>query len=197
MEISYTDFSGKKLEIDQLPDIEDYIKVFKENNRLQKKEFYIDNLFINEFYFIEYGKSHRELLSLNLISIKICEIEYLTSNYTKNHNHSYYNSTLNSKSISIYINNKSIFYQEICIEDNSAIYNKTKKYYESDGRYEFIFQYNHTGHLAWVIVSNDSLTFYEQYRPSDLDLIPNFEWWEKYSSYYLNAEPAVPVDIVT
>jgi len=197
MEISYTDLSGKELEVDQLADIESYIKVFKENNRLRKNEFYDDNLLSNELYFIEYGKSHQELLSLKLESIKICEIEYIDANYTKNHNHSYYNSILNRKSISVYSNGKAIFYQIIDIKTVKPIYNTTtKSYIDQSSAYKFRFNYSGIGQLTTVLVFNDSIDFCEQYGVSDLDLIPNFEWWQQYSSYYLNAEPAVPVDIV-
>ena len=197
MEISYKALSGKKLEEDQLPDIKNYIKVFKENNRLRKKEHYKNNLLVNEWYYIEFGESHQELLSLNLQSIKICEIQYIEANYTKNHNHTYHNSILIKKSISVSSNGEGILYQIFDIQTNLPIYHTTiKSYNDKSSEYTFTFYYHSSANLSCVLVANDNIDFCEQYGVSDLDLIPNFEWWEKYSAYYLNAEPAVPVDIV-
>jgi hypothetical protein len=87
--------------------------------------------------------------------------------------------------------------QDLNIETNTPIYNKTYKYYESlKTDYEFKFQYYSSGELARIIVSNKATQFFEEYRLSELNLIPNFEWWDQYSSYYLNAEPAVPSGII-
>ena len=94
-------------------------------------------------------------------------------------------------------NDVAIMYQGLDLQTNLPDYISAFKLYEDKNNgYEFEFKYYPTGELASIIVSNVAISFYEQYRSSELDLIPNFEWWNQYSSYYLNAEPAVPNGII-
>lgn len=197
MEISYKDLSGKEITVQQVSITVKYIKDYKANGRLIKKELYKNDLLVNEWYYIEFGESHQELLSLNLQSIRICEIEYIDANYTKNHNHTYNNSVLIKKSISVSSASEGIFYQVFDRDTNTPIYHTTiKSYNDESSGYTFTFYYHSSGKLSSVLVANDNIDFCEQYSTYDLDLIPHFEWWEKYSSYYLNADPPVPVDMV-
>lgn len=199
MEISYTNLSGKPLTEQQVQLSEEYIKIFKENNRLKKEEFYDNNIISNTIYYIEFGNSHAELLNLNLEVININEIEDVNSDYTKYHSYQYKNGILKSKGLSVRTNHNDIgiMYEELDLQTNLPIYNTLFKLYEDQNSgYEFEFRYHSTGQLTHIIVSNDSISFYEQYRANEIDLIPHFEWWNQYSSYYLNAEPAVPDGIV-
>jgi hypothetical protein len=165
---------------------------------MRKEEYYDKNGLFNVLYYIEIGTSHQNLLSFNLDLITIIEIEDINLNYTKFHSYQYINNVLQSKSFSIRTkDDKDLMSQELNILTGLPYYNKTCKYYidEMNG-FEFEFEYHSSGVLVSIIVSNDSISFYEQYRPSELDLIPNFEWWSLYSSYYLNAEPAIPDGIL-
>lgn len=199
MEITYTNLHGKPITEQQIDATEIYIKVFKENNRLRKKEFYDNNQLFNELYYIELGESHQELLDLNLESIGILEIEEIDIYYVSYKSFSYYNNLLENIGFEIvYVSTgKTILTQDLDLQTSQPLYNKTYKYYEDEAGYEFRFDYYHTGELAFIIVSNDEISFYEQFRASELNIIPHFEWWNQYSSYYLNAEPAVPNFIIT
>lgn len=195
----YTDYHGNLLTEQQMQLADSYIKVFKVDNRLRKEEFYNDSKLLNSFYYIEFGAPHNDLLSLNLESISINEIEDVDSNYTKYHSYGYQNGILEGKGLSVRtnLNGVDILYYKLDLQTNLPVYHSSFKLYEDkNSGYEFEFRYYPTGELASVIVSNDSISFYEQYRSSELDLIPNFEWWNQYSAYYLNAEPAVPNGII-
>ena len=197
MEIIFTDNNGNILTEKQKQFTDSYIKVYKENNRLRKEEYYDENNLTNTFFYIEFGESHQNLLELNLDKISINEIEDINLNFIKYHHYGYYQGILKSKGLEVRANNNFILMsQELNILTNLPNYNKTYKFYEDKNNgYEFEFKYYPSGELASVRVSNDAISFYEQYRSSELDLIHNFEWWNQYSSYYLNAEPAVPKDI--
>lgn len=196
--IYYTDYNGNIVTEQQLQLVNSYIKVFKENNRLRKEEYYRNNALSSTLYYIELGESHSDLLAINLVSINIIEIEDIDANYTKYYSYGYYNGILESKGLDVEkIDGIALLSQELDLLTNLPNYNKTYKFYEDKNNgYEFEFNYYPTGELASVIVSNDTISFYEEYRSSELDLIPNFEWWNQYSSYYLNAEPAVPNGII-
>lgn len=196
--IYYTDYNGNLLTEQQLQLADSYIKVFKENNRLRKEEYYRNNALSSTLYYIELGESHSDLLAINLVSINIIEIEDIDANYTKYYSYGYYNGILESKGLDVEkIDGIALLSQELDLLTNLPNYNKTYKFYEDKNNgYEFEFNYYPTGELASVIVSNDTISFYEEYRSSELDLIPNFEWWNQYSSYYLNAVPAVPNGII-
>ncbi|AYN03388.1 hypothetical protein [Flavobacterium sp. 140616W15] len=197
MEITYTNLYGKTLTAQQIESSDIFIKIFKEDNRLRKKEFYENNVLFNQLNYIELGSSHQDLLLQNTELIGIIEIEDIDANYTKFHCFTYFNKILESKELEIESNGVIIISQDLNIQTNIPIYNKTYKYYENQEEgYEFEFQYYSSGELASVIVSNRVKQFLEQYRFSELNLIPNFEWWDQYSSYYLNAEPAIPNGIV-
>ena len=197
MEIIFTDNNGNILTEKQKQFTDSYIKVYKENNRLRKEEYYDENNLTNTFFYIELGESHKNLLDLNFEKISINEIEDVNLNYTKYHHYGYYQNILKSKGLEVRDNNDFILLsQEIDLITNQPIYFKTSKFYEDQNSgYEFEFRYYPTGELGSVIVSNDAISFYEQYKFSELELIPSFDWWSLYSSYYLNAEPAVPKDI--
>ncbi len=198
MDITYTDYHGNILTEQQMQLAGSYIKVFKENNRLRKEEYYDENNLINTFFYIEFGESHQNLLGLNFDKISINEIEDINLNFIKYHHYGYYQGILKSKGIEVRDNSDFILMsQELNLQTNLPNYNKTYKFFEDKNNgYEFEFKYYPTGELASIIVSIDDISFYEQYRPSELALIPNFEWWDQYSSYYLNAEPAVPNGII-
>jgi hypothetical protein len=198
MDITYTDYHGNILTEQQIQLVGSYIKVFKENNRLTKEEYYDENNLINTFFYIEFGESHQNLLGLNFDKISINEIEDINLNFIKYHHYGYYQGILKSKGLEVRDNNDFILMsQELNLQTNLPNYNKTYKFFEDKNNgYEFEFKFYPTGELASIIVSNDAISFYEQYRSSELDLIPNFEWWNQYSSYYLNAEPAVPNGII-
>lgn len=197
MEIKYTNLYGENLTTQQVGLNNIFVKVFKDSNRLRKKEYYENNILFNELNYIELGASHEELLSQNTDSIGIIEIEDLNNNYTKLHCYTYSNNILESKGIEIELNGRTIMSQDLDIQTNIPLYNKTYKYYENIKKgYEFKFQYYTSGELARIIVSSKTTHFFEEYRLSELALIPNFEWWAQYSSYYLNAEPEVPNEII-
>ncbi|MFC4478823.1 hypothetical protein [Flavobacterium chungangensis] len=197
MEIKYTNLYGENLTTQQVGLNNIFVKVFKDNNRLKKKEYYENNILFNELNYIELGASHEELLSQNNDSIGIIEIEDINDNYTKLHCYTYSNKILESKGIEIELNGKTIMSQDIDIQTNIPLYNKTYKYYEDiKTGYEFKFQYYTSGELARIIVSNKTVYFFEEFRLSELALIPNFEWWPQYSSYYLNAQLEVPGEII-
>lgn len=188
MEIEYTNLYGKPINNQQIALTKIYIKIFKQNNRLRKKEYYENNILFNELNYLDFGSSHQDLLALNTKSLGILEMEDISANYTKLHSFVYYNNILEKKGIEIQSNKKTIMTQDLDIQTNLPIYNKTYKYYEDQlNGYEFEFKYYDSGELASVIVSNDAINFNEQYKFSELNLIPNFEWWNQYSSYYLNA----------
>jgi hypothetical protein len=197
--IYYTDYHGNLLTEQQLQLADSYIKVFKVDNRLRKEEFYNDGILSSSIYYVEFGSPHNDLLNLNLESISINEIEDVNSNYTKYHSYGYKNGIIQNKGLSVRtnFNDVAIMYQGLDLQTNLPDYNSAFKLYEDKNNgYEFEFNYYPTGELASVIVSNDTISFYEEYRSSELDLIPNFEWWNQYSSYYLNAVPAVPNGII-
>ncbi|MEA9415384.1 hypothetical protein [Flavobacterium sp. PL02] len=197
MEIEYTNLYGKPLTAQQITSSEIYIKIYKENNRLRKKEYYENNILFNELNYLDFGSSHQDLLALHTESLGVLEIEDINANYTKVHSFVYYNNILENKGIEIQSNKKTIMTQDLDIQTNLPIYNKTYKYYEDQSSsYEFEFKYYYSGELASVIASNHAKNFNEQYKFSELNLIPNFEWWNQYSSYYLNAEPSVPNEII-
>ena len=192
MEIRYTDLHGKALTSQEVFINKFYRKIFEENNRLRKVEYYEDNVINDTFYYIEYRSSHQQLLALNQNTLKVIEIEDLDINYTKHRSFKYHNGILESKGIEIcnaegYL----IMTQDLDMETNLPLYNKTYKYF-NDNNYEFEFQYHSSGDLISILVSNPNISFYEQYRFSDLGLIPYFDWWQQYSLYYLHAEPSVP-----
>ncbi|MCC9074117.1 hypothetical protein LNQ49_21240 [Flavobacterium sp. F-65] len=198
MEITYTNLYGKTLTAQQVASSDIFIKIFKENNRLRKEEFYDRNMLFNTLNYIEFGSSHQDLLALNMGTISIIEIEDTDSNYIKYHSFKYLNGIIKSKGLAVRkTNDVGIMNQTLDLQTNLPIYNKTYKYYEDQTNgYEFKFHYYHSGELTSIIVSNDARKFYEQYKISELNLIPNFEWWDQYSSYYLNAEPVIPNGIV-
>ncbi|HEY6141872.1 MAG TPA: hypothetical protein VIV55_00405 [Flavobacterium sp.] len=196
MEIKYTNLYGKPLTAQQSASSDIYVKIYKENNRLVKKEYYENNILFNTLNYIELGSSHQDLLALNIESLGIIEIEEIDSNYIKFHSFSYYNNVLENKSFEIQSIGKAIITQDLDMQTNLPLYNKTYKYYEDQKDNEFEFKYYPSGELASVVVFNKVTRFLEQYRSSELDLIPNFEWWDEYSSYYLNAEPAIPDGII-
>ncbi|KFF02228.1 hypothetical protein [Flavobacterium hydatis] len=198
MEITYTNFNEKPLTAQQVASNDRYIKIFKENNSLRKEEYYENNILINTLNYIEFGSPHIDLLLINNESIAIIEIENIDSNYAKYHRFKYHNGIIKSKGLSVYKSNQlCMMTQDLDLQTNLPLYYTTCKYYEDQiNGYEFEFNYYNTGQLASVIVSNDAKRFYEQYKSSELELIPNFEWWNQYSSYYLNAEPAVPNEII-
>lgn len=197
MEIIYTNLYGKTLTAQQIVSSDIFIKIFKKNNRLRKKEYYENNVLFNQLNYIELGSSHQDLLLQNTELIGIIEIEDIDVNYTKFHCFTYFNKILENKGIEIESNGIIIISQDLNIQTNIPIYNKTYKYYEDQNKgYEFEFKYYSSGELASIIVSNREKQFLKQYKFSELNLIPNFEWWDQYSSYYLNAEPVIPNEIV-
>ena len=180
MEIAYTNFDGRSLSDVQIASNDAYIKVFKDNDNLRKEEYYENNILINTLYYMEFGSSHQNLLSMNNESTKIIEIENIDSNYAKYHRFRYDNGILKNKGLSVYKNNQlCVMTQDLDLQTGLAIYYTTCKYYEDQvNGYEFEFNYYNSGQLASVIVSNDAKKFYEQYKRSELELIPNFEWWK-------------------
>ncbi|UUF12761.1 MULTISPECIES: hypothetical protein [Flavobacterium] len=197
MKIEYTDLYGANLTEQEVGLNSIFIKIFKENNRLRKKEYYENNILFNELNYIELGTSHENLLLKNNDLIGIIEIEEIDLNYNKLYCFTYFNRILESKGIEIELNGRTIMSQDLDTQTNTPIYNKTYKYYENlKTNYEFKFEYYTSGELIRVIVSNKTTQFFEEYRVSELNLIPDFEWWDQYSSYYLNAEPAIPELII-
>lgn len=198
MEITYTDIDGNLLTEQQIQLAGSYIKVYRENNRLRREEFYYDNEYSSTLHYVEIGESHSDLLASKVGLINIVEIEDIDEYYTKYYGFSYFNGVLKSKGLEVRKHETiNLMGQELDLKTNLPIYNKTYKYYvNQNSGFDFVFKYYPTGELAFVIVSNEALSFYEQYKSSELNLIPKFEWWDQYSSYYLNAEPAVPDGIV-
>ena len=198
MEIRYSNINGKPLTPEQIVSSKIYKKILEENSRLRRVEYYEDNIITDTFYYIEFGTSHQDLLALDQDVIKIIEIEDVDLNYIRHRSFKYYNGLLESKGIEICNSDGYwIITQDLDMQTNLPIYNKTYKYYtDSINGYEFEFSYYSSGELASVVVSNVAINFYEQYKFSELDLIPHFEWWPQYSSYYLNAEPAVPDNMI-
>ncbi|WP_281233884.1 hypothetical protein [Flavobacterium gelatinilyticum] len=198
MEITFTNLHGIPLTEQQVSSAYSFKKTFKENNKLRKVEYYDDKILKDTFYYIDKGFSHEELLVQNSNLLKITEIEDIDFNYTRHYSFLYRDSILKEKGIEI-INFKDmlIMTQDLDMETNLPLYGKTYKYYDDEvNGYQFEFMYYSSGELASIFVINDTIKFYEQYRPSELGLVPNFEWWNQYSSYYLNAEPAVPDGII-
>ena len=196
MEIRYSDLYGKPLTAQQIVASKEYIKIFEENNRFRKKEYYEDGELEDTVHYIESGTSHQELLIVNPSILKIIEIEDINANYIKFQNFRYIDGVLVDKGIEISNSDGlSIMVQDLDIHNNQPINHTTYKYYMKDA-YEFEFLYHSSGELVSVVVTNDTLDFFEQYRFSELNIIPNFEWWEQYSPYYLNAEPAIPNGII-
>ena len=198
MEITYTNFHEKPLTVEQILTSSSYIKIFKENDNLKKEEYYENNILVNTLNYIEFGSSHQNLLLLKNEKISIIEVENIDSNYVKYHRFKYFDGVLKNRGLSIYKTNQlCIMTQDLDLQTNVPLYYTTCKYYDNQiNGYEFEFKYYNSGQLASIIVSNDAKRFYEQYKVSELSLIPNFEWWNLYSSYYLNAEPIIPNKII-
>jgi hypothetical protein len=196
MEITFANLQGDTLTNQQAFSVYSYKKIFKENSRLRKVEYYENKILKDTFHYINKGFPHEELLTQNSNLLKIIEIEDIDFNYTRHYSFMYCDNIIEKKGIEISNSNGMwIMTQDLDIDTNLALYGKTYKYYEVNG-YEFEFKYYSSGELASIFVVNDVIKFYEQYRASELNLIPNFEWWNQYSSYYLNAEPAVPNEII-
>lgn len=199
MKISYTDLSEKEITKEQITPNGMYYKVFKDdNNKIVKQEFYNDEKLLHTYFYPDLGSSHQDILDLQTQeSIVIIEIEQINENYSKHYLFGYRNGILNEKDFSIYDKNGYCFMTHD-IETNIGSRKETTKYYQdAKSGYEFEFSYYESGELSSVIVSNDSPHFYEPFRSDELNMIPNFEWWDQYSSYYLNAEPAIPDYIIT
>jgi hypothetical protein len=200
MKTTYTNLYDKEIKVQQITSDNQYYKVFKDDDdKLIKKEFYGNNKLMHTYFYIDLGSSHQDILSSNnKDSIVIIELEKINDNYSKHFGFEYLNRVLKNKDLSIYNNDGiCLMVQHIDMNTNLPLYNETSKYYEdSNNGYEFEFNYHISGKLAFILVSNFATNFYEPYRPDELNMIPNFEWWDQYSSYYLNAEPAVPNGVI-
>lgn len=199
MKTIYSNLVNKSVTEQQITSMDLYYKVFKDdNNKISKKELYDKNkLSVVEFY-IDRGAYHTDILATNSKgSIIIIEVEKVNNNYFKHFCFEYLNGILQNKDLTIVNNEEFCFMiQDIDKETNLSIYNQTVKFYEDSDGYELEFYYHTSGELLYVSVSNLSLGFYEPLRSDELSLMPNFEQWNQYSSYYLNAEPAVPDGII-
>lgn len=198
MKITYTNISEKEITKEQIIHNGMYYKVFKDdNNKIVKKEFYSDEKLLNTYFYLDLGSSHQDILDLQTEeSIVIIQIEQINENYSKHYLFEYRNGILNEKDFSIYDKNGFCFMTHD-IETNIKSRKETTKYYEDPkSGYEFEFSYCDSGELSSVIVSKDSPHFYKPFRSDELNIIPNFEWWNQYSSYYINIEPAIPSYII-
>jgi|GEM_PF-4811257 len=196
MEIRYRNLYGKPLTAQQIATSEKYEKIYEQDNRLRKIEYYKNSMLVDTMYYIELGTSHQELLANNPTILKVIEIENININYTKFRSFRYVEGLLVRKGVEV-SNSEGVYimFQSLDVQTNLPLYNTTSKLYIKDG-YNFEFKYHSSGELVSVVVTNDALAFFEQYRFSELNIIPNFEWWEQYSPYYLNAEPAIPNGII-
>lgn len=197
MKISYQNISQKEITQEQIIPNEGYYKVFKDgNDKIIKEEYYKDEKVFHTYFYVDLGSSHQEILDLQTEeSIVFIEIEMINKNYFKHYLYEYRNGVLSNKDFSIY-DNTGFCFMTRDIETNMSSRLETIKYYEDPkSGYEFEFNYSESGQLSGVIVFS-STDFFEPFRADELHMIPNFEWWEQYSSYYLNATPEIP-DFVT
>lgn len=198
MKILYKNTSQKEITKEQIIPNSGYYKITKDDNgKIIREEYYSDEKLICTYFYVDLGSSHQEILDLKIEgSIVFIEIEKINEYYSKHHLYAYKNKIVTEKDFSIYDNNGFCFMVQD-LETNIKTRLETNKYYKDPkSGYEFEFDYSDLGKLMSIEVSNNSPFFHEPFRSDELGLIPNFEWWEKYSSYYLNAEPAVPKYVI-
>jgi len=199
MKTIYTNLYNKEITVQQIQSNSKYYKVLKnDDNKLIKTEFYDNNNLKHTYFYLDFESSHQDILTLNHNkSFSIIEIEVINENYFKHFGFEYLNGIIKKKDLSIYDSNEyCLMIQDITIDTNLPMYNETCKFYNDSSGYQFEFNYFKSGELSSIFVSNKTLRFYQPYRTDELNMIPNFEWWDQYSSYYLNAEPAVPNGII-
>jgi antitoxin component YwqK of YwqJK toxin-antitoxin module len=188
--IKYNNDLGNEISSSQVDNLQEYFKVYLENNLPFKEERYQNGLLVNTSFNVT-SQTQIDTVLLTNPGVSF-EYEHLVNGFKIKEFLSYNNNVLAHKRILIYNStDENICYCKYKLENNVFIPEEVEKYYYENGALKYKFDY-----------SNNDLTLYMIYNyfdpqsdiyPQDIGnaAITNFTWIG--FEYYQNAEPIIPV----
>jgi hypothetical protein len=187
--IKYNNELGNEISYSQVNNLQEYFKVYLENNLPFKKERYQNGLLVNtSFYVTSLSQIDTILLTNPGVSF---EYEHFVNGYKVKEYLSYNNNVLAYKRVLVYNSiDETICYCRYKLEGNVFIPEETEKYYYENGELKYKFDYiNNNGTLYMIY---DEVLYQSDIYPEDIGNtdITNFTWAG--FEYYQNAEPIIP-----
>lgn len=188
--IKYNNEFGNEISFSQINKIENYSKIYSENDLPFKKERFQNGLLINISFYVT---SQAQIDNILLINPNTSfEYEHMVYGSKIKEFLSYENNQLVCKGILAYnANGENIGYCEYKLENDVFIIETTEKYYYENGELKYTFDYNDNDGTLYMI--------YNYFDPQS-DIYPedignpdktDFTWTG--FEYYQNAEPIIPV----
>ncbi|GEM_PF-1214010 len=190
--IEYKNEFGNEVTLQQLPLLNDYIRIEKINGIVKCEELYSDGSIIR----VDYQKSNEENIPDILLKYSSDTVIHITTHfenfglYQMGYTESYLHSSLLSKGR--FLKNEEsniVLSQDINIVTNVPMLNTIKKYFNFSEDEYYVFEYKEDGTLRGMNSTREmNLGIW---KPLDLNDLNGFNWSEV-GNYYLNAYPIIP-----
>jgi hypothetical protein len=186
--IKYENYFGSEISVQQIQNIDSFLKIFLTNNIPSKVERYDNGELVNTTYIVSTLQEIDAVLE-DSPSISF-EYTYVDGNYKIVEYLSYDNGILTAKSIHVYSDENEICFKVYKLESGNLIHFSTEKYYSlPDGTEKYKFEYDENGN-CYIIHD-------EEYHQSDIyawnigvDPDVTFTWTG--FEYYQFVEPTIP-----
>lgn len=188
--IKYNNKFGHEITFSQVNKVEEYYKVYVENNLPFKEERYQKGLLINTSFYVT-SQSQIDTILLTNPGVSF-EYEHLINGYKVKEFLSYNDNILAYKRVLVYnIDDKIICYCKYKLENNVFIPEETEKYYYENGERKYTFDYNNNVGTLYMIY--DDLIYQSDIYPEDIGKTDKTDFIWTGFEYYQNAEPIIPV----
>jgi len=188
--IKYNNYLGDDISYSQVNNLQEYYKVFLENNLHFKEERYQNGLLVNTSFYVT-SQSQIDTLLLTNPGVSF-EYEHLVNGHKVKEYLSYNNSILAYKRILVYNSiGETICYCRYKLEGNIFIPEETEKYYYENGELKYKFDYiNNDGNLYMIY---DEEFYQSDIYPEDIGNSDKTDFTWTGFEYYQNAEPIIPL----
>jgi hypothetical protein len=187
--IKYNNEFNEEISNSQANQLENYSKVYFDNNLKSKIERYENGELVNTAFYVNSQSQINNILITNPnISF---EFEHQVNGYNIKEYLSYNNGQLIHKSILVYnSDDKIICYCKYKLDNNVFVPESTEKHYYENGESKYTFDYNDNDGTLFMIY--DDLIPQSDIYASDIGNtdITSFTWVG--FEYYQNAEPIIP-----
>lgn len=188
--IKYNNELGKEISYSKACKLQEYFKVFLENNTPIKEERYQNGLLVDTSFYVT-SQSQIDTILLTNPGVSF-EYEYIVNGHRIKEYLSYNDNVLADKRVLVYNSlDETICYCRYKLEGTIFIPEETEKYYYENGNLKYKFDYlNNDGTLYMIY---DEVFYQSDIYPEDIGNteITNFSWAG--FEYYQNALPIIPL----